>query len=232
MSDTNAYTETDPILLASMEADNRNPAETGRYFIEEAAQEIAKATGERESDLTKALVEAVEAGILVVYRYGSNIPFKPNPIRVFHDEAFWNDLNEWLEASLPRVDWRFPEPDVVYEDNAETQSDARPGSEVGNTASALPPRNITGIAKLFPMIRDGIGEKNLDEWKKLAREASRNGLDEARNSKGGSGQSIFDPWKVADWLVRKSYMTRAKVDRQIKANLEPGYEDFRDYLDE
>jgi len=111
------------------------------------------------------------------------------------------------------------------EDLTATDSASLKDSE--ETSKALPPRNLSGIAILFPIDRDE--EINLNLWKKHSGNASRNGLNKARVSKSaGAGQSIFNPWEVGDWLVDKSLMPRDKVKRRMASNLEPGYEYMKD----
>ncbi|HUV23093.1 MAG TPA: hypothetical protein VMZ32_14950 [Gammaproteobacteria bacterium] len=97
----------------------------------------------------------------------------------------------------------------------------------GETTKALPPRLLTGIAKMFSINKDVT--QNLVEWKNLSRTASRNGLKDARVSKGvGRRKSIYDPLLIADWLVEKGYYSRDNVNRRLSANLEPGYEHLKD----
>jgi len=86
---------------------------------------------------------------------------------------------------------------------------------------------LTGIAKMFSINKDVT--QNLVEWKNLSRTASRNGLKDARVSKGvGRRKSIYDPLLIADWLVEKGYYSRDNVNRRLSANLEPGYEHLKD----
>ena len=132
MSDSKKYVEigsekylradSDPLLQASMDAQNRNPRETGCYTLEEAAIEILKGSGEitgmelevvreeRINTVVKMLKEDVANRSLTVYDPGSNIPRQPKIVREFFEEVNWDDLNLWLENSLPRINWRFPAP--------------------------------------------------------------------------------------------------------------------------
>jgi len=84
--------------------------EGDRYKLKNAAQAIVAATGESNKVLKDMLKQAVREGLLSVYRPGSSIDRLPLPVRLFWDEAYWNDLNRWLETCLPHLDFRFPNP--------------------------------------------------------------------------------------------------------------------------
>jgi len=84
--------------------------EGDRYRLKNAAQAIAAATRESNKVLKDMLQQAVREGLLSVYRPGSSIDRLPLPVRLFWDEAYWNDLNRWLETCLPHLDFRFPNP--------------------------------------------------------------------------------------------------------------------------
>ena len=117
--------------------------------------------------------------------------------------------------------------DSKFDSNEDLSKDKdNPHTSESDRSLALPDRPLTGIAKLFPLIIDGKGEANIAKWKGLAKKANENGLVAARVLKGGSAESMFDPWRVAEWLVSKGKNNRAEVNRRIKANLEPEYEDF------
>lgn len=84
--------------------------QTGRYRLNEAAALLGRFAGERGNSLRDKLVQAVKEGKLKVYEPGRNAVWKSREVRDFHDEAYWEDLNEWLEANEPRINWRFPSP--------------------------------------------------------------------------------------------------------------------------
>ena len=100
-----------------------SPIETGRYKLEDAALAIAIATGENNNHIEKKLVAAVSSRELLVYRPGSNADYEPTLISVFYEEVIWDDLNIWLENSLPRIDWRFPKPPPKPTPQKETVSE-------------------------------------------------------------------------------------------------------------
>jgi hypothetical protein len=84
--------------------------EQGRYTLEEAAAAIADGSGERRDLLLNSLKQAVANGSLAVYEPGNRQSYQSSVVRGFFEEAFWDDLNQWLGAHQKRIDWRFPEP--------------------------------------------------------------------------------------------------------------------------
>jgi hypothetical protein len=80
------------------------------------------------------------------------------------------------------------------------------------------PLPISGIALMFKLVPDDL--ENVTRWKKLARYAKRNGLSNSRamNSQG-KGESLFDPDKIASWLVMAGKLDRARADRILRNNL-------------
>jgi hypothetical protein len=164
----------------------------------------------RYKQLRNLAIRAVAAGIL-------SDPVTPK------DFAIWREPIKYEISDVINDLLKEPE-DGTSGSTSKTDHDTD-----NDTTKALPPRALTGIAKLFPIDRDE--ENNGMKWKKYAAEASRNGLIDARISKGGgSGESVFDPWRVGEWLVKKSHMSRDKVNRQLAKNLESGYEYMRDTL--
>jgi len=87
-----------------------SPAESGRYTLVEAAITIARETEESETLLLNKLKDAVRKNLIPVHGPGSNIPYQPSTPRDFYEEVYWDDLNRWIGASLPRITWRFPPP--------------------------------------------------------------------------------------------------------------------------
>jgi hypothetical protein len=88
----------------------RFKAEQGRYTLEDAAREIAVNAGADEKDILGGLIEAAAAGGLPVYRPGKQQRYRPQVVRGFYEEAYWDDLNQWLGANEQRISWRFYEP--------------------------------------------------------------------------------------------------------------------------
>lgn len=89
----------------------------GRYTMEEASLIIQQSTGEWPSELQIKFKAAVLSGALPVYAPGKNTRYLygnnfASCARVFYEEAYWNDLNEWLEKNEPRLEYKFPNPDA------------------------------------------------------------------------------------------------------------------------
>ena len=82
----------------------------GRYNLEQAATRIAEATGESAKAMLKGLEEDVGNYKLPVHSPGSSATYRPTTVRTFYEEAYWDDLNEWLERTHRRLVWRFEEP--------------------------------------------------------------------------------------------------------------------------
>jgi hypothetical protein len=158
-------------------------------------------------------VRAVAAGIL-------SDPVKPEDFAKWRDPIKF-DISDVLSDLL----------EDSGGDPKETPSHKDLAASEGEVSKALPPLYTTGIAKIFPIKVNE--EDNISAWKKLAREASRNGLIKARKEKSsGKAESKFDRMVVADWLVDNGYMNRDQANRRIKANLEPGFEELKVYFDE
>lgn len=81
-----------------------------RFTLEQAAQEIVDATGERYETILSDLETAVGNYDLTVHRPGELAKYVPITVRTFYEEAYWDDLNAWLEQSHPRIAWRFSAP--------------------------------------------------------------------------------------------------------------------------
>jgi hypothetical protein len=79
-----------------------------RYTLEMAARVISEQTGEKDKDIQSLLIAAVQEGKLPVCKPGSDVYYKPSTVREFYEEAFWDDLNIWMDEFLPRIKWRFP----------------------------------------------------------------------------------------------------------------------------
>jgi hypothetical protein len=77
-----------------------------------AARVISEQTGEKEKDIQNLLIATVQEGRLPVYKPGSDVCYKPSTVRDFYEEAFWDDLNFWMDEFLPRIEWRFPGDEV------------------------------------------------------------------------------------------------------------------------
>ena len=92
----------------------------GRYQLQEAANAIAanvvNGTFEaRAKELLAALIDAARADTLPTYEPGKTALYRHadgarHEVRSFYEEAYWNDLNQWIEKNEQRVDFRFGNP--------------------------------------------------------------------------------------------------------------------------
>lgn len=89
---------------------------TGRYTLREAARKISEADDTGEVAIYENLCRAVFEHALPVYMQGSksrhkhkeNVPLQN--IGEYDEEAYWEELNTWLENNEPRINFRFPPP--------------------------------------------------------------------------------------------------------------------------
>lgn len=91
-------------------------------------------------------------------------------------------------------------------------------------------RPLSGIAKVFPLDKDD--ERNIKKWRRLASDASRNGLAGARASKGGgSAESMFHLWLVAEWLIKRGDITTSRAYRKLGPELPARSAHLKDHLE-
>lgn len=98
----------------------------GRYTLEEAAMAVRDGAGEDGEELLKDLERAAKAGELVVHRPRQRLPVKSDHVKVWSDEAYFDDLNEWLAKNTKRITWRFPAPASQKADTGETPTANQP----------------------------------------------------------------------------------------------------------
>ncbi|MGN8137660.1 hypothetical protein ACTJLC_23455 [Paraburkholderia sp. 22099] len=92
-----------------------------RYTLDEAANEIA-ANGERFEALLEKLCGAAQRGDLPMHAPNELARYlyeNGRVVRPFYEEAYWNDLNAWLEKNEPRITFRFARPNTSV--NSATQ---------------------------------------------------------------------------------------------------------------
>ncbi|KAF1038636.1 hypothetical protein BLA23254_07279 [Burkholderia lata] len=82
----------------------------GRYTLQEAADALELHTGTTAQDWLVKLEQAVPNDHLPVYRPGEQARYRPKTVRAFYEEAYWDDLNAWLNTNEPRVKFQFAEP--------------------------------------------------------------------------------------------------------------------------
>jgi len=112
----------------------------GRYTINEAAQEIAGA-GERLDPLVEKLVVAAASVDIRMYGPGEQARYEyrnGRQVRPFYEEAYWDDLNRWLDENEKRVTFRFPKPDTQNAEFSLKQSNgSRPEAYMLSTAELI-----------------------------------------------------------------------------------------------
>lgn len=103
------------------ECQEKQKRDAGRYTLEAAADAIAQNTGERKDDLQKKLEAAALSGQLPMYEPGKSARYtygqsRESRVRAYYEEAYWRDLNHWLNQYEPRIYtqfFQFPEPVIV-----------------------------------------------------------------------------------------------------------------------
>jgi hypothetical protein len=103
----------EPLVYSRQEAWRRA---AGRYTLEEAAEHLERA-GERLDTMLQKLKAAALARELPMYEPGrqgrieyGNAAGQSRRVREFYEEAYWEDLNRWLDQNEPRIAFRFPVP--------------------------------------------------------------------------------------------------------------------------
>lgn len=94
----------------------------GRYTLDDAALLLGSQTKQNPRPLVELMLESAASGSLKIYPPGSCVHETNPPIRYFYHEAYWDDLNTWVTAELPRLSWRFPNPDKGQSESAKSKS--------------------------------------------------------------------------------------------------------------
>lgn len=127
----------------------------GRYRLKEAANAITDDEDIAEQ-VQRKLMDAAQSGDLPVYLPGQDIRHdyqaRGAVVRWFYEEAYWDDLNKWLDAHEQRCAFRFPPP----------ESSISAGQL--NSASALESKLRTHIATVqsrtpTPLYGEGFSEE-------------------------------------------------------------------------
>lgn len=82
----------------------------GRYTLQEAADILEQHTGTTAKDWLVNFEQAVRNDHLPVFRPGEQGRYRPKTVRAYYDEAYWDDLNMWLEKYERRVKFKLPAP--------------------------------------------------------------------------------------------------------------------------
>lgn len=173
----------------------------GRYTLREAAEAIA-GSGERVEPMLEKLLAAAKSGSLAVYGPGENARYQYGPyapVRSYYEEAYWSDLNAWLDSNEPRIAFRFPPPQAIAASIAPPpDTSAAPG--LTKRERQIQAIEAAADAKGFPRnaIPDG-GKKTLRDYCKTN-----------HPDLFGAGDSPFnDAWKEAS-PKRVAMANRAK----------------------
>lgn len=89
----------------------------GFYTIAEAVEVVKR---EANVNIHEHLIEAVRSGALPTYEPNSTKRYiygKDKRIRDFHEEVYWQDLNNWLEVNERLISYRFPDPNATKAPN-------------------------------------------------------------------------------------------------------------------
>ncbi|KWE64855.1 hypothetical protein WL77_20855 [Burkholderia ubonensis] len=214
IADTEASSE-----QVARQADERRAL--GRYTLNEAAQAIA-ATGERFEALLEKLCGTAQRGALPMHAPGERARYEYTNgklVRPFYEEAYWNDLNTWLDKYEPRITFRFATPVAAM--NLNTTS--------GETVDAKPsPDKFT----LFWLNR------KIDEDASFAEQAAVV-LQRMNEQKPKVVHDTTTPASAAsalvnEWLVNRDlpcYMRGRPVDDFAALTLEPGSCNLSDTMD-
>ena len=113
---------------------------------------------------------------------------------------------------------------------ADTGDEIAPSQYKSTDEFPFDPVPIKIIAKIFKFCDDET--ENLKKWKKYARSAYRNGLNDARAlAAKGRGSSLFLPDKVGQWLITSTgEKPQGNVNRILANNLPPRSAHLKDIL--
>ncbi|WP_143296760.1 hypothetical protein [Burkholderia pseudomallei] len=191
----------------------------GRYRLEEAADALEQHTGTTAQDWLVKLEQAVPNDHLLVYRPGEQARYRPKTVRAYYDEAYWDDLNAWLERYEPRVTFRFPAP----------VAPSNPNIDAGATADMNPcPDDFT----LYWLNRKIDEDASFAEQAMLAlqrRNVQRPNVLHDTTTLASAASAL-----VNEWLVNRElpcYMRGRPVDDVAALTLEPGSCSLSDTMD-
>jgi len=214
IADTKAYSE-----QVARQADERRAL--GRYTLNEAAKAIA-ASGERFEALLEKLCGAAQRGDLPMHAPGERARYEytnGKQVRPFYEEAYWNDLDTWLERFEPRVTFRFPVP----------VAPSNPNIDLGATADMNPcPDDFT----LYWLNRKIDEDASFAEQAMVAlqrRNEQRPKVLHDTTTLASAGSAL-----VNEWLVNRDLpcsMRGRPVDDFAALTLEPGSCSLSDTMD-
>lgn len=154
--------------------------EVGRYTLEEAAKIIQDNTPMRSNNFILNKMEESAGTELEIYWPGTVQPYIPRPrvgavwverdyppknyVPTWYVEAFWNDLNAWLEnkSECKRIDYRFPKPNTPAPTKSEAVPDTSPsGDDWRVKAREIADECFDHDTKATPSVRDSLATKNV-----------------------------------------------------------------------
>lgn len=171
----------------------------------------------------RIIKSAVRSGAIKCSSVGTTTP----PACDDQTRILMSSFRQWHESI--KGSW-LPAPAIpdypAFQPDAEVPSD-EPSQDEKPTHNPL---STNGIAMMFKL--DSNDENNNKIWKNFAKNAKRNGLNAARMQVvGGTGQSRFDPVKVADWLVDNGKIARNKANQILASNLSDPDDDRKHFFD-
>jgi len=141
---------------AQYERQEEDKRDAGRYTLREAADLLEKQGGERAGGMLKKLTQAVRDGSLQVYEPGKQARYQCDMVRDNYEESYWDDLNYWLNASEPRIAWRFPKPAAPsIAAMADSSADEYSGAIAILRRERAKPRDIAWALQILFEMQDG-----------------------------------------------------------------------------
>ena len=181
----------------------RFKAEQGRYTLEEAAKEMVVNVSADEKGILGNLIDAAIAGELPVYQPGKKQRYRPQVVLGFYEEAYWDDLNQWLEVHQKRIDWRFPEPmQIASHESANLSGEPQGVSKAAILAVDWP----LSVSKNMELLKRALGDVKRLKWLQPATVG--------QPGKAGKTSYQWNPALLANclmgqgWIVSKSRVTR------------------------
>jgi hypothetical protein len=184
--------------------------DAGRYTLEEAAFFIAKYGKASAKSMMRRIEEAVADGTLRVFRPGLNSVHKSNIMRPWDDEAYWDDLNSWLEKNERHIGPIFPSP-------ANAQGTREVEGKPAATSASTTTVNLCRRNTLDPLIDEAIKRAKCLELADVYNELKKMAIDGAYPFKGtfrGSAIWYTDQNNVDVAFSRKSLGKRLARRRE------------------
>ncbi|QRX83269.1 hypothetical protein [Glaciimonas sp. PAMC28666] len=114
----------------------------GRYTLQEATNALGNGGQADPMQMLSKLVDAAKTGVLRTYAPGKTDHYSyvlNKHIRKDYEEAYWDDLNEWLAHNESRMIFRFPDPIAANQAGLVITANSIPAIE--NTSSTITTSN-------------------------------------------------------------------------------------------